>query len=239
MERMCHLVRMILKKRSNKPVSFHLLFFLGLMLLFFMFFILNILIFSLSNIEVSDLSLSPISNELFDRYTQTKYALLTTLSIALILFFAYQQRLNQQQLQQKLEQSPKRAIVFHRLFDNLFLFSIALLTIFLTFLLFPTFYQALIIKIHSTLATHSEKITHLLENSLVEASSNHIVMRFTTMQQIFEHLFYFSPEKWTRIFFKSFLHSTIIFSFLLISLNSIITASHLVWLSKQKNQDPN
>lgn len=238
MERTCRSVLMTFKKQSSKHISFHLLFFLGLMLLFFMFFMLNILIFSLSNINLNDLSLSPILEELFVCYTQIKHWLLTILTIALLFFFVYQQQLNQQEIQQTLQQSPKRTIVFHRIFNNVFLFSIALLTIFLTFLLFPMIYQTLIIKIHSSIASQSELITELLENTLVEASSNHIVVRFTTMEQIFEHLFYFSPEKWTRIFVKSFLHSTIVFSFLMISLNSLITTSHLMWLTKRKKPRP-
>ena len=238
MERTCRSVLMTFKKQSSKYISFHLLFFLGLMLLFFMFFMLNILILSLTNINLNDLSLSPILEELFVCYTQIKHWLLTILTIALLFFFVYQQRLNQQEIQQTLQQSPKRAIVFHRIFNNIFLFSIALLTIFLTFLLFPMIYQTIIIKIHSSIASQSEMITELLENTLVEASSNHIVIRFTTMEQIFEHLFYFSPEKWTRIFVKSFLHSTIVFSFLMISLNSLITTSHLIWLTKRKKPRP-
>ena len=226
------------KKQSNKFFSLHLLFFIGLILLFCISFMLNTLILSLDSLKINDQSLSPIVDELLISYTQMKGRLLIALSISLLGFFTYQQWLNKQSIEKALQKSTKRTIVRQRLVDNSFLFGIALLTIFLTLLLFPSIYQDIIIQTHSSLASHSAKITNLLESTLVEASSNHIVLRFTTMQQVFEHLFYFSPEKWTRIFFESFLQSTLLFSVMLISINSLVTTSHLFWLANQKKTRP-
>lgn len=226
------------KKQSNKFFSLHLLFFIGLILLFCISFMFNTLILSLDSLKINDQSLSPIVDELLTSYTQMKGRLLIALSIALLGFFAYQQWLNKQSIEKALQKSARRTILRQRLLDNSFLFGVALLTIFLTLLLFPSIYQDIIIQTHSSLASHSPKITNLLENSLVEASSNHIVLRFTTMQQVFEHLFYFSPEKWTRIFFESFLQSTLLFSVMLISINSLVTTSHLFWLANQKKTRP-
>lgn len=236
--RRCPYVVTKFKKQANSSFSFHLLFFISLILLFCISFMLNTLILSLDSVKINDQSLSPIVDELLTSYTQMKGHLLITLSIAFLGFFSYQQRLNKKTIEKMRQQLTKRAIVRQRLLDNGFLFGVALLTIFLTILLFPSIYQDIIIQTHSSLASHSAKITNFLENSLVEASSNHIVLRFTTMQQVFKHLFYFSPEKWTRLFFESFLQSGLLFSALLIGINSLVTTSHLFWLANQKKTRP-
>ena len=226
------------KKQSIRSFSLHSLFFIGLILLFCIYFILNTLILSLDSVKISDESLSPIVDELLASYTQMKGHLLIMLSIAFFGFFIYQQWLNKKTIEKIRQQSTKRTIVRQRLLDNSFLFGVALLTIFLTLLLFPSIYQDTIIQTHSSLASHSAKITNLLKSTLVESSSNHIVLRFTTMQQVFEHLFYFSPEKWTRLFCKSFLKSGLSFSVLLISINSLVTMSHLFWLAHREKTKP-
>lgn len=222
------------RKTTKKFINWHFLFFIGLILLFCFSFILNTLTLSLGSIKLDDQSLSPVIEELLNHYRQMKNGLLLCLVVVLFFFFIYQQRLNKPIIEQAVQDNNKRSLFVQRLLDNSFLFGAGLMVILLTILLFPTVYHRIVVAGHSLLASHSDKIPQLLERTLVEASSNHIVLRFTTMPQIFEHLLFFSPEKWTRILFKAFIESSALFFILLFSLNSLVSISHLLLLTQLK-----
>lgn len=208
-------------ERLKKQPLLHFTYFTLLFTLFTLLFLFNTLVFSLQNLKVDDPSYLAVLKELTITYQQYRTKLLLTLAFMLLVILSIQQRFYRQSLAPDIPDSKKYWLIHRCAFDNVRFLLLTISFSFLTTLLFPFIYERFVVGIHSFTATHSDAITTIIEQEMSTASSSYLNLRFTTMPQIFQHLFLFSPENWSRLFFKSFLETAAHFALLFYFFNNL------------------